>query len=251
MKKPTLREAKELGLLPSVTTFLQIIDKPELDLWNQEQAIHAALTLPRKAGESEDDFAHRVVEDAEAQSETAMKFGSDIHCAIDDYFMGNPIPEPMQPWLKAFKEWADNDIEQVLAHEEIVGIAMHGLAYAGRMDLLCRLKSYPGISLVDFKTQRVKKDAKGIKKPVFYPEWILQLCAYAATDTVQNIIRKHNGVDVDNLISVVIDSSEPGPVFVKRWEDSIKPWQAVRNAYDLWCFMKGYTPTVKQSQPES
>lgn len=260
MKKPTLREAKELGLLPSVTTFLQIIDKPELDLWKQEQAIHAALTLPRKDGEPEDDFARRVVEDAEAQSETAMKFGSDIHAAIDDYFMGNPIPELMQPWLKSFKEWADNEIEQVLASEEIVGIAMNGLAYAGRMDLLCRLKSYPGISLVDFKSQRIRKNDKGIKQPAWYKDWILQLCGYAATQTVHKIICEHLGVDyfnpksepkVNNLVSVIIDSSEPGPIFVKRWEESIDYWHAVRNAYDLWCFMKGYTPTVNSSQPNT
>lgn len=263
MKPFTLREARTSNppAVPSVTTFLQILDKPELDRWKQEKAIHAALTLPRKDGESEDDFAVRVVEDMEAESEKAIHFGQDIHAAIESYLAGEPLAEdsPMWPWLKDFVSWAKDEITSVLASEQIVGIAIDGLAYAGRMDLLCRLKSYPGISLCDFKSQKIKKDAKGIKKPVFYPEWILQLCAYAATQTIEKIICKNVlGVSspntlfrVDNFISVVIDSSEPGPVFVKRWEDSTAYWHAVRNAYDLWCFMKGYTPTMKQSQPES
>ena len=53
----TLRDARKLGLLPSVTNILSILSKPELTSWLQEQAVMAALTLPRIAGETEDAFA--------------------------------------------------------------------------------------------------------------------------------------------------------------------------------------------------
>ena len=52
----TLRDARKLGLLPSVTNILGVIAKPELTAWLQEQAVMAALTLPRIAGETEDAF---------------------------------------------------------------------------------------------------------------------------------------------------------------------------------------------------
>src|SRR5436190_23373532 len=46
----TLRDARKLGLLPSVTNILGVITKPELTAWLQEQAVLAALTLPRLEG---------------------------------------------------------------------------------------------------------------------------------------------------------------------------------------------------------
>ena len=55
----TLRDARKLGLLPSVTNILGVIAKPGLTSWLQEQAVLAALTLPRIEGESEDAFAHQ------------------------------------------------------------------------------------------------------------------------------------------------------------------------------------------------
>ena len=56
--RPTsLRDARKLGLFPSVTNVLGVIAKPALDAWKQEQAILAALTLPRNEGEPLDEFA--------------------------------------------------------------------------------------------------------------------------------------------------------------------------------------------------
>lgn len=59
----TLRDARKLGLLPSVTNILGVINKPELVEWKMTQAVLAALTLPRLEGEGEDAFARRVVDD--------------------------------------------------------------------------------------------------------------------------------------------------------------------------------------------
>lgn len=51
--RPTnLRDARKLGLYPSVTNILSVLAKPGLNAWKQEQAILAALTLPRRSGES-------------------------------------------------------------------------------------------------------------------------------------------------------------------------------------------------------
>ena len=53
----TLRDARKLGLLPSVTNVLGVINKPELVEWKMTQAVLAALTLPRRDGGGEDGFA--------------------------------------------------------------------------------------------------------------------------------------------------------------------------------------------------
>ncbi len=44
----TVRDARKLGLLPSVTNVLGVINKPELVEWKMTQAVLAALTLPRR-----------------------------------------------------------------------------------------------------------------------------------------------------------------------------------------------------------
>ena len=48
LRDATLRDARTLGLYPSVTSILNIIAKPQLEAWKQEQGIIAALTLPRQ-----------------------------------------------------------------------------------------------------------------------------------------------------------------------------------------------------------
>src|SRR5512137_513286 len=75
----TLGDARKLGLLPSVTNILGVIAKPELTAWLQEQAVVAALTLPRLDGEAEDAFAKRVVADALSTRDGAADFGSAFH----------------------------------------------------------------------------------------------------------------------------------------------------------------------------
>jgi hypothetical protein len=74
-----LRDARKFDLVPSVTNVLGVIAKPELTAWLQEQAVLAALTLPRIDGESEDVFAKRVVTDSLTTRDGAADFGTAFH----------------------------------------------------------------------------------------------------------------------------------------------------------------------------
>ncbi len=69
-----------------------------------------------------------------------------------------------------------------------------------------------GWAVVDFKTQKVKRSAKGEPKPAFYETWPLQLAAY------QQAILVNSAKDLNAIVSVVIDSAQPGPVHVKHWD---------------------------------
>src|ERR1017187_7985575 len=61
MTKTTLRHAKKMNLLPSVTTILRVLDKPALTAWKIEQAVLAVMTTPRLPAEADDDFIKRVL----------------------------------------------------------------------------------------------------------------------------------------------------------------------------------------------
>lgn len=239
MRKTTLADARKMGLLPSVTSILSVIHRPQLEAWKQEQCIKAALTLPRLSNESEDDFAKRVVEDAFAQSDKAKELGTEVHNDIEAYLiyrdraLFNKTVEMLG--LESAKhsqsalDWIDNEIEHVHGVEMIVG----GFGAAGKLDLHCTLKGI-GRAVVDFKTSAVKRDKDGIKQPAFWGEWHLQLTSYKAM----------LGDKDAALVSVVIDTAEPGPVFVHQWpkEDEAKALKVFLCAFEIWKWAKNFQP---------
>ena len=73
MRATTLRDAKKLGLVPSVTTILGVAAKPALNTWLQTQVLLSALTLPREPNEPEKDWLERVMADSKAQGRQAVR----------------------------------------------------------------------------------------------------------------------------------------------------------------------------------
>ncbi|NDG03303.1 MAG: hypothetical protein EB119_08965, partial [Synechococcaceae bacterium WBB_34_004] len=63
-RNTTVADARKMGLLPSVTSVLGIMDKPQLTAWKIEQAIMSSLTLPKEDGETLEEYAKRVVKDS-------------------------------------------------------------------------------------------------------------------------------------------------------------------------------------------
>lgn len=59
----TIRDARKLNLLPSVTGIIGILDKPQLTKWKMREAAKAALMVPPPQGEeSHDRFADRAID---------------------------------------------------------------------------------------------------------------------------------------------------------------------------------------------
>ena len=75
-RNTNVRDARELNLVPSVTTVLGLIAKPGLATWLQQQVLLAALTLPRIAGESEENWLERVMSDSKSTGRDAMDRGT-------------------------------------------------------------------------------------------------------------------------------------------------------------------------------
>jgi hypothetical protein len=265
MKEPNITDAREMGLLPSVTTILNVMARPGLERWKLEQAIQSALTLPRpiesegewvsrilaqdprdikdalmeaysdlpKYLESEDGFAVRVAQDMEAQANKAAEFGHRIHDAIADMLVNgiqypSPIYPDLHPFLESFKAWAKASIEEVHAVEKVVGGKAWG--YAGRLDLYCTLRVF-GKTVIDIKSQNIKEG----KSPIFYPDWVGQLAAYR--DVVLD--------STPRIMSMVINSREPGPVWPMLWspEETINGKKMFMNCYALWMLLNDYDPS--------
>ncbi len=233
----TLRDARQVLAFPSVTNVLGVLAKPGLDAWKIEQGIMAALTLPRLPEEPLDAFARRVVKDMGDQVEKAADFGSAIHRACELYASEKVCPSDatllrfFEPW----RAWFDANVECVGLLEAVVVDCEYG--YGGRVDMLAKLKGV-GWTVVDFKTQKVKRGSRGEAKPTFYETWPLQLAAYAEP------LRQRSGKPVEAIASVVIDSVEPSPVQVKVWENPQRHWELFLQALELWKYCKGYDPVL-------
>lgn len=89
-RKPTLADARERDLAPGCTTIIRCASAPALVKWQIDQAILAALTLPRADGETEDDWLARVHQDRQEHAKQAAEEGTRIHAAIQDAVEGRP-----------------------------------------------------------------------------------------------------------------------------------------------------------------
>lgn len=226
----TLADARKLKLYPSVTNTISIIDRPSLRAWQASQYILSALTLPRIAGESDDDFALRVVDDGEAYRNQAADEGVELHNAIAEYLQGNERSAYRGDWsahMRAFAAWWSGSGFRALDVEHRFVNREHG--YAGMVDCVATTsrepESYEDLIIIDWKTQATQPG----KKVTFYDEWAMQLAAYAHTPGIR-------------LISVVISRTEPGRIELKEWDDRDRWWACFHAALCLWKLMRDYYP---------
>ena len=172
-RNTTLRDAKKLGLLPSVTTVIGAVAKPGLNRWLQEQAILAALTLPRLEGEKESDWLSRVLNDSKAQGKDAAARGTAIHNIIESFFDGILLES-----VPTYCRNVENALQAAYgarAWLPEVSASHTELKFGGKVDLYAKadkIKGVPGV-VVDFKTKEVPLD-----KVVPYDEHIMQMAAY-------------------------------------------------------------------------
>lgn len=243
MRPTTLRDARKLGLLPSVTNVLGVINKPELVEWKMTQAGLAALTLPRMEGEGEDAFAKRVVEDSQSRVRGAAEFGSAFHAGAEQVAKSLEVDQggPYAAWLKLHRDWFQANCVRTLWTERV--LVNTELGYAGTADLLVEHQQH-GLTLVDYKTQGVKPGYK----PRAYKSWCQQLAAYRrGIPPSPNGYGATSGVGM-KCLSVIVNSAEPSAPVEHLWsEDELRSGlESFEAALVIWRNEKGYDPREKQ-----
>lgn len=152
----TIRDARANQWYPSVTTILQSLAAPELDIWKQKQVLLAALTLPRVDGEDEDTWVKRIREDAFKQVDDAADLGTAIHKALELYFQGRPYDTTLDKYINPVKDWASKNNVQFIEHEVTVVNPQEG--YAGTTDGVISVLGRDGVGLIDFKSRKTKPE---------------------------------------------------------------------------------------------
>lgn len=161
----TLRDARKLGLVPSVTSIIRLAAAPGLERWKADQLLMAALTLPRRADEPEKEWVRRVYEDSREQAKMAAERGTEIHAAIERTLRGEDTGADFMPYAAAALDAITCFNGAVWSTERSFA---HPLGFGGKVDLHA-----PGIVL-DFKTKDGDVDDCEV-----YDEHRMQLAAYA------------------------------------------------------------------------
>lgn len=220
----TLRDARVLKLLPSVTTITKCAAAPGLVNWMVDQAILSALTLPRRADEPEVDWIRRVKQDSKETARKAADKGSEIHGAIERHFQGMAPSEDMHPHVKATvgalethfgpQEW---DSERSFAHP---------LGFGGK----CDLHSKASRIVVDFKGKEFS-DPSECKQ---YDEHLMQGAAYL----------KGFGLEGGRFANIFVSRNRPGVVAVVEAgaEEIERGWQMFLALLTYWQAANNYRP---------
>ena len=226
-RNTTIRDARKLGLYPSVTTILKVIGKQSLQDWKVKQALNIALVTPQKPDEPADKWAKRVVAISNEPMKEAATIGSNVHDALDKAVGNLPFPADMEPYVNPIYEWIhENDIvptkrECTVTHE--------AMGYAGTVDLTFTYDKWFGV--LDYKTRRGSQS---------YIEDTLQLAAYFVAVYGERMLP--NAI----LRNVIISRDNPGEFEVVKVEDPVGAWKAFQGAFALWKYLKGYDPMGEQ-----
>lgn len=235
MRPTTIRDARKLNLLPSVTTILKEIAKPFLVSWQLEQAIRAALANPtRLEGETEDAHILRIEREGFKIVDEAGKRGTLIHEAIEKFICYDELTSDpvIRPLIMPYVTWHRDNVEAVYYTEKV---CIHReLGFAGRMDLKARLKGR-GDAILDYKS---RKHGGSDGKLAIYDENGIQLASYREADGVDN-------PKAEKCITVIIASDTPD-VCIHEWpaSDVERFFEAFKSLLSYWQLMKKYSPVA-------
>ncbi len=129
----TLRDARKVGALPSVTGVLKCQDKPALTRWFVKQAVLASLTLPRNPDENDDAYIDRIITDSRQEGKDAADVGTIIHGQLERHARGDATDPHWTHWLIA----ADLELERTCGFQAWSAERSFAcpLGYGGKVDL--------------------------------------------------------------------------------------------------------------------
>jgi hypothetical protein len=216
----TLRDARKEGLVPSVTTIIRCAAAPGLTNWMIDQAILAALTLPKLDGEDETAYLSRIKADSKEQARKAAERGTFIHAQVQGGFEGKVFENLY--YTKAALELQN----QCGPQEWICEKSFAARRYGGKVDL------HSDEYLIDVKT--TDKDIATVKT---WDEHAMQCAAYDAGIHEPNHPGRKSGILYINSIT-----AESRVIWIPDEEIS-KGWECFLALLDFYYAKTGLEAT--------
>jgi hypothetical protein len=222
-RSTTLRDARKMDLVPSVTTVMKVAAKPGLEQWKLEQMLLSAMTLPMRPDEPEKAYIARSVADSKETGKQAAEKGTRIHESIESWFGGKKDVEHKEIALAfeeaVFNHFKTHPMQSWLTERSFAS----SLGFGGKVDLYTEADQYAPVGIVlDAKT----KDFGPDDKVDAYDENLLQLAAY------------RHGLHLPHArcANVFCSRTHPGLVKVVEWseEELVKGWEMFQCLLRYW-----------------
>ena len=278
-RRTSLRDARKVGAFPSVTNVLSILHKEFLVAYKVNQAILAALTLPRLDGESADEFGKRVAADSKEHAASAARLGNRLHevgaawltgktangeGAIEEGEMveGRCLKTVSAPMIELLYKITPTGLltdekfsEFPISHPLGFGGTCDGLVWLDPSEIIVKekleaagyghLTKKPLIVMADIKSR-----GSASKKAPVYETDVLQLAAYLhAIPTTPNLgfpMTTENTPVANIMISTHPKAGTDGywsaDLIIHPKDEIDKAWEIFKNAHALWCWVKNYNP---------
>lgn len=276
----SLRDARKVNALPSVTQILKILHKEMLVNYKINKALESVMRLTQEASESNEDYLARVFKDSKTHSSEAALTGERLHeiasqiILPDHHFSGLDLYNPdetlgngskasciVSPMTEKLNKWTggestDPEFSEFSIFNEKIGYAgcCDGLIYldtsddeikeklsaAGHDELLNRGLI---IAMMDIKSR-----GGATKKPPIYETDLLQLAAYLhGVNETPN--RGFNATSESIPVANILVSTDPRAswdteIIIHPKEEVDKSWQAFKSLVKVWQFLKNYNPTI-------
>ncbi len=226
MRSATIKDARKYGWVPSVTTIINVLDKPGLNNWLQGQTLLAAATTPRNDLPDEL-WIKKVKSSAGEVARIARDTGSEIHNAIEHVFKAHNDPFYSLPTQHL-------DLAQSV-YTAVIGRYGKGrwspelsfgndMGFGGKADLIHIMDNI----VIDFKTK------EKLQKKMGYDEHLMQLTAYAYGFGME---------DIDNRTLVNCFVSWDGEIEFVEWskeEEQERAWMMFKSCLNLWMLKNKY-----------
>lgn len=209
----TLRDARKMSLVPSVTTILNVAAKPALTQWMQRQVLMAALTLPKVNDETEEEYIDRIIKDSKEQGRAAADAGTSIHESIQTFYEKGTTSTHTQSVVACnhaiFEHFGEHEwvCERSFSHD---------LGFGGKVDM------YSDDIVIDIKTKEFET-AEEVKP---YDDHLMQLAAY----------RVGLGMPLARCANVFVSRNYPGVAHIHEWTDEElqKGWVMFCALLEFW-----------------
>jgi len=232
MRATTIADARKLGLYPSVTTVLSVLAKPQLVDWQLGQVAGKAYGNPPQDGESQEDYARRIISASQEQVGEAADLGTQIHAALEAHFKGEPVPDGYDAYVYPVSCLIEKEGIKFREHE--LRLVNTNDGYAGTTDAVFT-DSIGFNGILDFKSRKTK-----LGQPCTpWETEPMQIAAYC--------VAKFGSIKYNTTgANVYISTTEPGRVEIVTYSATQleESWSAFQAALKLWQYLKGYKPHI-------
>lgn len=211
-----LRDAKKLGLFPSVSTIMSVASEEAIVNWTCEQIINAAWLHPYTGGDIKE-WKKEVRRLSKIKKEKAANEGTKIHKAMEYHFT-----EEYKGYSKEYHDICHAARQFLYDYfgdvDWVSELTFANDGYGGCVDLIT---SYDKGIIIDFKTQATN-DSKSFR---FYNKYCMQLAAY----------RYGLGLSKADCYIMKISSTAPGVFKLKKYSE-----EELQRQFKCFTHLKNY-----------